>query len=528
MLQTDFQEVYDPAGFSLIHIDTDGISASALHNHWDVHNPTFPVLVGCNSQFNPYSQGYIPHNVVIDTEGIIRYSEYGFNENAMHNIINQYMSVDVPVFSIEELALLNDDNGDGRPDAGETVDIQLSMQNTPIGVAGSNVSVTMTCDDPDVTITNHTVSFPDADPGDIVAGDALFSFTVASEIEPHWAEFTFTYSATYADGNVEESFDHLQRMGRPDLLVVDSDGGTDPNNELFVTNALDGLDSNHDVWSGTFNTPISSDELMRYNRVIWIGGSNEFDVSADDATNLANFMDNGGQLILSSQYLSADGQNAQFLADYFGVEVVDEDGGSIFVVDGVEGDPWFGGTAFVCTGVQGANNNTDPDILAMTGDLGTVFGTWRTGDNPPAGVYVDNGVYKAIFMGFAVEATRVHGSVDGSMDMSAFLTQAFDFLGETGVSTPFAGTESFRLEGAYPNPFNPTTTVEFTLESSANVSLVIHNTLGQEVARMNAGPRAAGTHSEMLRGEQLASGLYLVDLVVDGSSRDVMKVMLIK
>jgi hypothetical protein len=526
VLQTDFETVYDEAAFELIHIDTDNASASALHAHWDQYNPTFPVLTGCASIYGQYGDNYIPYNVVIDTEGILRYTDSGFNESAIHSIIDAYMSVDFPVFGIHEIELLNDANGDGRPDGGESIDISLSLRSVPIGLAGSDVSVTMTCDDPDVTITNHTVSFPDAQPGDIITGDALFSFDVAEGIAPHWATFTFTYSASYDGGSVEEELEHVQRMGRPALLLVDSDGGSD-DNELFATNALESLDTEYDVWSGTVNTPVTTDELGRYSRVLWLGGLNQADVSAAEATALANFMDNGGQLILSSQYMSEAG-HADFLANYFGVEVVDTDGGSIFVVDGVAGDPWFDATAFVCTGVDGANNNLDPDILGLVGDTGTVFANWRSGENPPAAVYVDNGVYKAMFMGFAVEATRVHTSVPGSMTMADFLGHAFDFFGETSVDAPVVAVADFRIEGAYPNPFNPTTTIDFAIEHSGLVSLVMYNTLGQEVKRIENGVMAAGAHASQLSADDLASGLYIVELLVDGQSRDTHKLMLLK
>ena len=77
----------------------------------------------------------------------------------------------------------------------------------------------------------------------------------------------------------------------------------------------------------------------------------------------------------------------------------------------------------------------------------------------------------------------------------------------------------FALQGAYPNPFNPATTVVFDLPQAAAVTLVVYNTLGQEVRRQHAGEQAAG-RSRTLRfeAEELPSGLYLyrLEAEIDG------------
>jgi hypothetical protein len=486
------------------------------------------VLVGCGSVYGQYGNGYIPYNVILDTEGIVRYTASGFNPNAYHTIINQYMSVDFPVFSIQTLAIAADDNGDGRPDGGETVEYALSMRNTPIGVPGSNISVTMSCDAPSVTITNGTVTFPDAEPGQVIEGDAVFTFTVAEGIEPHWADFVFTYSADYEGGSVEEALEHRQRMGRPDLLLVDSDGA-EFENEPFAINALDALGVEHDVWAGTVESPISSEELQRYPSVIWLGGRNQTDISASERAGLAAFLDNGGFLILSSQYASESEDNRDFLSDYFDVTVADTHGGTIFLVHNEPEDPWFGGSAFVATGTQGANNNVHPDVLEA-GPEATVFGTWGQGAMGPAAVYTVREAYSAIFMGFPVEATRIHNSVDGSMNMQMFLERAFAFS-EANVAVGDAApaqVRDWRLLDAVPNPFNPSTTLRYELARAGRVELRVYNALGQQVALLQDGMAPAGQHEAAFDGSRLASGLYLVELAVDGLGRDVQKLMLVK
>lgn len=64
----------------------------------------------------------------------------------------------------------------------------------------------------------------------------------------------------------------------------------------------------------------------------------------------------------------------------------------------------------------------------------------------------------------------------------------------------------------YPNPFNPTTNIEFTLSEAANITLSVYNLLGQEVATLASGAYEAGLHSLSFNAAALPSGLYLARL----------------
>lgn len=74
----------------------------------------------------------------------------------------------------------------------------------------------------------------------------------------------------------------------------------------------------------------------------------------------------------------------------------------------------------------------------------------------------------------------------------------------------------FSLAQNSPNPFNPTTTIAFTLPSSGQVKLTVYNMTGQEVARLVDGYMAAGSHNAVFGGEGLASGVYFYRIVAGG------------
>ncbi len=72
------------------------------------------------------------------------------------------------------------------------------------------------------------------------------------------------------------------------------------------------------------------------------------------------------------------------------------------------------------------------------------------------------------------------------------------------------------LEQNYPNPFNPSTAIRFTLPHSGNTTLRVFDVLGREVARLVDQVMPAGRHEVRFEAGDLASGVYVYRLDVDG------------
>ena len=75
---------------------------------------------------------------------------------------------------------------------------------------------------------------------------------------------------------------------------------------------------------------------------------------------------------------------------------------------------------------------------------------------------------------------------------------------------------SVKLSRNYPNPFNPETTIEYTLPRAETVRLVVYDLLGREVARLVDGLRPAGRHQIRFRAGELPSGTYVYRLETAG------------
>ncbi|MBO6536078.1 MAG: N-acetylmuramoyl-L-alanine amidase [Balneolaceae bacterium] len=83
------------------------------------------------------------------------------------------------------------------------------------------------------------------------------------------------------------------------------------------------------------------------------------------------------------------------------------------------------------------------------------------------------------------------------------------------------------LEQNYPNPFNPSTKINYALPEAGNITLVVYDMLGREVATLIDGYQSEGFHSINFNASSLSSGVYLYRLTTPSSSV-VKKMTLIK
>ncbi len=82
----------------------------------------------------------------------------------------------------------------------------------------------------------------------------------------------------------------------------------------------------------------------------------------------------------------------------------------------------------------------------------------------------------------------------------------------------------FVLEPAFPNPFNPSTNISFSIPNQGHVHLTVFNALGQAVRNLVDAPMRAGTHYVYWNGldngsNPVASGTYFLRLRADGQSQ---------
>ena len=123
--------------------------------------------------------------------------------------------------------------------------------------------------------------------------------------------------------------------------------------------------------------------------------------------------------------------------------------------------------------------------------------------------YVDEGREdKAIDeLKYAWSKVKKHSSISNSIHVD----QTFAFTAETDLQTAELPTE-FALTGNYPNPFNPQTSITFSMPEAATVRLTVYDLLGRQVALLVDGNLSAGKHEVRFDATNLPSGQYLYRL----------------
>jgi Secretion system C-terminal sorting domain/FG-GAP-like repeat len=106
----------------------------------------------------------------------------------------------------------------------------------------------------------------------------------------------------------------------------------------------------------------------------------------------------------------------------------------------------------------------------------------------------------------------------GGFDSLFVLYNLGGFNQTTGVKQNLTSNDipqKFELSQNYPNPFNPSTKINFNLPTESNVKIFIYNILGQKVKELINEQVSAGNHTINFNANNLASGIYIYQIVAD-------------
>jgi hypothetical protein len=172
-----------------------GTNSAAAVQSWLTSNGVTTVtgLVNGGAAYGQYGNGYVPYNVFLDSDFIVRYTAAGYSAatyNQWVALAEEYAVIyDYPVYEDLSYQITFEENGDGYPNPGETCELELTVYNHNHCPAGTAVTGTVTTGDPDVTIVNGELTFPDIDGNQAGTSTNTLVFEIAPGSELHDVSF---------------------------------------------------------------------------------------------------------------------------------------------------------------------------------------------------------------------------------------------------------------------------------------------------------------------------------------------------
>ncbi|HQT92756.1 MAG TPA: T9SS type A sorting domain-containing protein, partial [Candidatus Kryptobacter bacterium] len=169
--------------------------------------------------------------------------------------------------------------------------------------------------------------------------------------------------------------------------------------------------------------------------------------------------------------------------------------------------------------------------LVQIDSLYKVSGTWGSGgevllrnkaQTDTAMVYINAGTNVASFAEpqYPINITAV---VNQHSSGAAVLTGGYELIPVDSAKIIVVSVQDrkngipreFYMSPNYPNPFNPSTTIEFGLPREAQVQIVVYNVIGQRVAVLVDRSMKAGNYKMVFEAGRLASGVYFYVMRAD-------------
>ncbi len=341
-----------------------------------------------------------------------------------------YPSLNIVVHApvLAYMSSITDDIGgddDGKPDPGEVCIMDVVLQNS--GSQGAvNVQAELVSYDPYVTVMLANSGYPDIPAGGSGTSFSSYQFQVSSDCpQGYVADLILQIGAT-GPYSVADTFRMI--IGQKPILFVDDDGGD--SYESYFFRALDSVGFAYDVWDYQAQGTPPDTVLEFYQVVVWSTGddygslTSPKTLTAADQERLMTYLDNGGNLFLSSQDFLLDNNPNTFITDYLHIAGHNDDE-TIKSVAGIMGDTISNGMAF---SLSYPFYNFSDHVIPGAGAAGIFYETSKAVATPRTGVQIDRSsspsgvgaglvnycalrypasgpsVYKVVFFAFSFEA----------------------------------------------------------------------------------------------------------------------------
>ena len=475
------------------------------------------------------------------SQGDTLYDNRNFTFNTSWNFLNSYILVfiqddsdkeiqqaarwTIPI-TIPNISYVGSDiddssggNNDHRADPGESVNMIVSLYNCPPFKDATNVSATISNNDPDITITHSSANFPDIPAGSTVNNSAdPFSFSVSSSASVHRTKFIMNISAQPNNYTTTDTFEIM--IGRPAIIFVDNDGGDAYGNvEDFFSSAIESLGIVYDMVT---DSSVEMQYLDDYQVVVWFTGAlNTNTVPTNAQTLLENFLDGGGKLFITGQDIGHDIGSSSFYTNYLHA-IFKTDNANYWGIIGVSNDPIGNGLALTITGGSGANNQSSPSAISKKSESDSCF-VYPGSIGVSAVRY--SGTYKTVYFSFGFEA------INDESKRIEVLRRILEWFGLiSGIEeNPVFSVDGRPTVSIFPNPFVKRVNIRYSsVDRGQEPVLKIYDLAGKLVRQLSIHSGNTVWNGTDSNGKPLPVGIYFCKVINGDTVVKTEKLMMLK
>jgi subtilisin family serine protease len=430
-----------------------------------------------------------------------------------------------PEFELDTVVVTADSDSDGLIEPGESIEIEVTINNVGEG-AGPNTSGTLTCSDPDITITDGEGDFGTIPSGG--TGSATFGFNVSSWAEvPNSFDFTLTvqsegfdsqdlfftlYSpADEIDDDVEDGEWFWTHSGDNDLWHIEDYRSHSPSHSWKCGGPGDGDYDNN--MSAALYSPLvvisTEHPWLHFYECHWLETHLDYgyvEVNAGSGWDtLATYTGGNESFLLRDVDLTAyQGQAVQirflmvtnesttgegWYVDDIKVNLQEVDASWVAIETETTSDgvmlTWSADSGFAGFNVYRADQGNVAGRTRLNAEplRGGTVGAWL--DRPEEGDY-----------NYYVEGVKPDGTTVS--------------YGPAEVSYHPVGDLALKLDEPYPNPASGRVNFTLTLPETQPVTLVVFDLAGRRVSTLHTGELTAGRHTIAWDAEGASAGVYIV------------------
>lgn len=344
-------------------------------------------------------------------------------------------------------------NNDGMVSPDETIELPVILNNK--GADATNVTALLSTSSSYITINDNFEQFGNIPSKSQAQSLDDFDFTVDIST-PFNTYIPFTLEVSDHKGRNWTNYfsiiivEPFNPTGAPILLVNRENFPT--GYISYYTNALKTNGYQYNVWDTSIYGEVSLSILNQYDVVIWFTGNNWFNTfSTVDQQNVADYLDNGGNLFVTGQDVGFDIWNTSFYNNYLHADYVSDNVG-LNQLNGVSSDEISAGITITISGGDGASNQWYPSEIDPISSAQTIFtydpSSTFTMKKPEydlkrdtkklleisssgtGALKVDTGTYRLVYFSFGFEA------INNNNDRNLVMSRVLDWLIDEDTTPP--------------------------------------------------------------------------------------------